>query len=261
MACYGALFLRAANGCEIACIQLSIDEPLSVAQSIIASENPNPVRGHLKIDDPIGACCISFAEDKGVRTRTTCQRVFACSADKNVIASVSTDVVGAAPTTQDIVRLISLDNVCQLVASGIDGCGTGECQLFEEITKGVRDGTLDGINSTVVNAGTGTLLADDIANVINSVQIIATATIHRVSAGTAVDDVISGTAIEQIIPAYAVQLVLSFKAKDSISPRLAGDAVIGARSKDVAVQNTAHVTSANSKMTGRRSGPQSRSRC
>ena len=170
------------------------------------------------------------------------QEVVAIAADQRVVARAGVDDVIAGQAVQQIGAGIAVDDVGEHVAGAVDVGAASQGQVLDVVGQRVGDARLHQVGAFAARFG------DNVAIVIDHVNVVAQAACHGVGAHAAVERVVAGVAGQLVVAGLAVQCVGAVAAKDhvvavprvnGIRPGLGTDRIAGAISGDDVVQGIA----------------------
>ena len=187
--------------------------------------------------DRIGALACKFnrrvaeiVDNKDVVAQTTghrvnaqpaIQRIAAVAAIEDVIAAKAVQRVDALKTGQGVDRIIAVDRVVQRIAGATDRACTGQGQVFKVVVQRPGDRADHRIRTLVQ------VLVSRVAQVIDSIGVVARAADHRVCAGAAIQHIGAVAAIQHVAAAAAEQRVIAKQTGQSIDAAVADQDVVG----------------------------------
>ena len=193
---------------EVVGAQHAADQAGPLGEAEVACVETDPILGG-KVVDLVPGTGLDL-HDEGIGTVATVEVVQAGATDQDVGATVAIDDVGATATVERIRAAVSLYRIVEVIARPIEVRRAGQLQLLEKCAKRVADRTDDIVDAAVVDPG-DRFLADQVARIVDAVDVVPGPAIHLVLAGATVEQIIAGAAIELVIAAQGVKPVLAAK--------------------------------------------------
>jgi hypothetical protein len=110
-----------------------------------------------------------------------------------------------AGAIDDVVARPGVDQVVECVAGAVHGAGGDEVEVLDVGAEGVIDQGVDGVDAARCG---GIGFRDDVAGVVDDIEVAAVAAEHRVGSGSAIEGVVAGAAIEDVITTVTSEIVV-----------------------------------------------------
>ncbi len=142
--------------------------------------------------------------------------------DIGVVAEATGEGVDSGSAIQEVVPAVAAQAVGQDVAAGVEVRLAGQHELFEVVAKHEVHRREDPVGAAGCAA-----FADDVAEVVDHVAVVAGAAMHPVGAGSAIEEVVAGIADEAVGAAQSVELVVAGRSGELVAGAVAGQRPAG----------------------------------
>ena len=169
-------------------------------------------------EDGVGAFAGEFGDD--VSDAVDQVAVVACTPDQGVGAEAAIDRVVAIPACQHVVAVVAGEAVVEFVAGGLQVAAAAHRQVFDVGAQGEADVGLDRVRAFIGG------LDDLVAEIPDTVDIVALPPHHRVGTQVAQQGVVAAAANEGVVASAAVDQVVTSIAGDGVGDGVADNGLI-----------------------------------